>query len=108
MTQDKKSQQKWSFDPTMAKCSDTAICCLTYIDALGMFCAVCRMSNVSQPKNYSKVWNSESNVRYRTETVGGHLVCRSDHKTINGYGVETEKLKRKSYFWKKREKRYLR
>ena len=58
MTKDKKFQHKWLFDPTMAKCSHTGVGCLTYIDGLGMFCAVCRMSNVSQPKNDSKVWNS--------------------------------------------------
>ena len=42
MVKDKKFQYKWFFDPTMAKCSDTGIWCLTYIDGLGMFfCAVC-------------------------------------------------------------------
>ena len=41
MTKDKKFQQKWLFDATLAKCSDTGIWCLTYIDGLGMFCVVC-------------------------------------------------------------------
>ena len=49
MMKDKKSQHKWLFDPTMTKCSDTGIWCLTYIDCLRMFCAVCQMSNVSLP-----------------------------------------------------------
>ena len=89
----------------MAKCSHTGIWCLTYSDGLGMFCAVCQMSNVSQPKNDSKVWNSELNVRYQTKTVQGHLVCTSNHKTIHGDGVGTEKRKRKSYFVEKRERR---
>ena len=107
MTKDKKFQHKWLFHATMAKCSGTDIWCLTYIDGLGMFCAVCRMSNVSQPKNDSNVWNSEPKVRYRTETVRGHLVCTSDHKTTHGHGVESEELKRKSYFVEKeREKWY--
>ena len=101
MTKDKKFQHKWLFDPTMAKCGHTGIWCLTYIDGLWMFCAVCRMSNVSQPKNNSKVWNPESNVGYRTETMQGHLVCTSDNKTMHGNGVETKKLKRKSYFVEK-------
>ena len=34
----------------------------------------------------------QPNVRYQTETVQGHLVCTSDHKTMHGDGVETEKL----------------
>ena len=101
MTKDKKFQHKWLFDPTMAKFSHTGIWCLTYINSLGMFCAVCRMSNVSQPKNDSKIWNSEHNVRCQTETMQGHLVCTSDHKTMHGDGVETEKLKSKSYFVEK-------
>ena len=58
MAKDKKFQHKWLFDPIMAKCSHAGIWCLTYIDGLGIFCAVCRMSNVSQPKNDSVVWNS--------------------------------------------------
>ena len=41
MVEDKKFQHKWLFDPTMAKCSHTGTWCLTYIDGLGMFCAVC-------------------------------------------------------------------
>ena len=101
MTKDKKFQHKWLFDQTMSRCSNTCIQCLTYIDGLGMFCAVCRMSNVSRPKNDSIVWNSEPNVRYQTETVRGHLVCTSDHKTMHVDGVETERLTRTSYFVEK-------
>ena len=32
MAKDKKFQHKWLFDPTIAKCSQTGIWCLTYID----------------------------------------------------------------------------
>ena len=100
MRKDTKFQHKWLFDPTVAKCSYTGIWCLTNIDGLGMSCAVCQMSNASQLKNDSKVWNSGLNVRYETETVQGHLVCTLDHKTMHGDGVGTEKL-RKSYFVEK-------
>ena len=41
MMKNKKFQHIWLFDPTMSKCSYTGIWSLTYIDGLGMFCAIC-------------------------------------------------------------------
>ena len=76
----------------MATCIHTGIWCLTYIDDPGMFCAICWMKKVSQPKKWFQGLDLEPNVRYQTETMQGHLVCTSDHKTMHGDGVETEKL----------------
>ena len=55
MMNDRKFKHQCLFDPTMAKCSYTGIWCLAYTDGLWMFCTICQMSNVSQPKNDSKI-----------------------------------------------------
>ena len=65
MMKDRKFKHQWLFDPTMVKCSHTGIWCLAYTDGLWMFCAICQMSNVSQPKNDSKIWNSDPNVNIK-------------------------------------------
>ena len=59
------------------------------------------MGNVSNPKNDSKVWKSGPNVKHRTKTMQGCIVCTSDHKTMHDDGLDTEKPKRKSYFVEK-------
>lgn len=96
-SKDKKFQHKWLNDPTLAKCHQTGIWSLSYVEGLGMFCALCCMNNTSQPTNDSKVWNSEPNIRYRTETVRGHLTI-SEEKSMHKDAVTIELMKKDTYF----------
>ena len=73
MTKDNKFQHKWLFDPQHAYCEKTNTWNLVYIDGKGMFCGSCRGFDTKQPKNGGKQWNSEPNVRCRTETIKGHF-----------------------------------
>lgn len=102
MSKDNKFQHKWLNDPNIARCKATGIWSLCYIDTKGMFCAMCRLHNVDQPTNHSKVWNTEANTRCRTETVRGHL--KDDDKDMHGEAVKREALKQKSYFTVKKMK----
>ena len=73
MTKDKKFEQKWIFDENLAYCKETGVWCLTYIDGKGMFCSLCRLTNIKHRTKASKIWNCEANIRYRAETVKDHF-----------------------------------
>ena len=90
MTKDKKFQHKWLFDPSLARCPDTGIWSLCYVDGLGMFCALCQMHNTAQPQTNLKTWNDIPNVRYRTETVRTHFTkAQGVMHTMHSYAVDT-------------------
>ena len=59
---------------------------------------MCRIHNVAQPTNRSKIWNTEAAVRCRTETVRGHFKEDTTLTTMHGQAVKSEQLKQKSYF----------
>lgn len=103
ITKDKKFQHKSLFDQSLALCEHTGIWRLTYIDGLGMFCSVYRMNDDVQLSNDLKVWNSEPNVRYQTETVKGHFAASSNVQTMHGIAVTTKKMKA-AYFLEKERK----
>ena len=63
-----------------------------------MFCAMCRIHNVAQPTNRSKIWNTEAAVCCRTETAGEHFKEDTTLTTMHGQAVKSEQLKQKSYF----------
>ena len=73
MSKDNMFQHKWLNDPDIACCKVTGVWSLCYIETKGMFCAMCRIHNVAQPTNRSKIWNTEAVVRCRTETARGHF-----------------------------------
>ena len=62
-----------------------------------MFCAMCRIHNVAQPTNCSKIWHTEAAVHCRTETAQGHFKEDSTQTTMHGQAVKSEQLKQKSY-----------
>lgn len=103
MKKDNKFQHRWLFDNEISKCPETNIWCLTYIDGKGMFCALCRLNNTCLPSNSSKVWNTEPNVRCRTETIRGHLRSQSTSRTMHSDAVTSELLKYKSVFVKQKK-----
>ena len=100
MKKDNKFQHK--FDPELAKCQATGMWCLTYVDGKGMFCNLCRISSILQQSNESKIWNSEPNVRCRTETIKIHFSSSGKTKrTMHMDAVFTENAKRGTYFIQK-------
>ena len=58
---------------------------------------MCRIHNVAQPKNCSKIWNTEAAVHCRMETAQGHFKEDSTQTTMHGQAVKSEQLKQKSY-----------
>ena len=99
MTKGKKSQHKWLFHPQLAKCSAPKIWSLVYINEKGMFCSFCHCTNILQPRNESKVWNCEPNVRYCPDTVGNHMYPSGDAvRTMHGDAKQSEFLLMSSYF----------
>ena len=73
MSKDNVFQHKWLNDPDIACCKVTGVWSLCYIETKGILRAMCRMHNVAQPTNRSKIWNTEAVVRCRTETARGHF-----------------------------------
>ena len=99
MTKGKKSQHKWLFHPQLAKCSAPKIWSLVYINEKGMFCSFCHCTNILQPRNESKVWNCEPNVRYCPDTVGNHMYPSGDAaRTMHGDAKQSEFLLMSSDF----------
>ena len=94
-------KHKWILDPELAKCKDTGIWCLTYIDGKGMFCGLCRLTNTLQPSNKSKIWNCQANTRCRTSTVKEHFHSKKGEKTMHRDAIATQKSKRGTYFVQK-------
>ena len=100
MTKDKKFQHKWLFDPAFAYCNESKVWNLVYIEGKGMFCALCREFDAKQKQNGNKEWNSIPNVRYRTETVRGHLK-HDTHLT----SLHSLNLRKTSFFDAEQEKK---
>ena len=98
MSKYNKFQHKWLNDSGIACCKVTGVWSLCYIETKGMFCAMCRIHNVAQPTNRSKIWNTEAVVRCRTETARGHFKEDTTLTTMHGQAVKSEQLKQKSYF----------
>ena len=51
------------------------------------------MANTLQPSNNSKVWNSETSTRFRTESVKDHFKKARDVKTMQDDALSTEKIR---------------
>ena len=62
------------------------------------------MANTLQPSNNSKVWNSETSSRFRTETVNEHFEKARDVNTIYNDAISTEKTRCGTYFIKNEKK----
>ena len=97
MFKDNKCQHKCLNNPDIACCKATGVWSLCYTETKGMFRAICRIHNVAQLTNRSKIWNTEAVVRCRTETAPGHF--KEDIlTTMQGQAVKSEQLQQKSYF----------
>ena len=102
MSKHKNFQHKWLLDPALGLCSCTGIWTLCYVDGIGMFCALCQMHNGMNPQSKSKIWNEEPSVRYRPDTIRGHL-SNDGEESMHLISVEKEFNKYKSPFTKQKK-----
>ena len=101
MVKHKNFQHKWLFDPTLSCCTQTHIWSLCYVEGKGMFCALCQMHDGAHPQSKDTTWNKHPNVRYRPETIRGHMNKDPNSKeTMHSNSASKELMKYTSFFVK--------
>ena len=100
----KKIEHKWILDPELSKCEEAGIRHLTYVEVKGILCGLSKMTTKTfQPRNNSEVWNSKTNICFRTEAVRDHFSETRNIKTMHDDAIWTKMW---NILYRKRKERW--